>query len=273
MSTLSFDLEQILDAAKKLNTKDRSYSFGRRLYELSIDGQTYWLKTQLNAECSNHAVCVAFQHELKFYQSIDTQLIANVILPFQNIQQSFTINGETFTQGLLLKDAKSCFDQPPLNFSKQDIQQFFINVIEPLVLLEQQGILHADLKVEHFRKLDDRICLIDFEQYTQIGLTTSKMLNATPRYMSPELFHGAAKSMQSDMYALGIIFLEWLSQERLNARSYQDWAYLHCQRLNVELEGQFQAFETILKRMLAKRVEQRIASFVALKQMLLTEIE
>ena len=35
-------------------------------------------------------------------------------------------------------------------------------------------------------------------------------MNATPRYMAPELFQGQAKSLQSEVYALGIIFMSGL---------------------------------------------------------------
>lgn len=273
MSTLSFDLEQILDVTKKLNTKSRSYGFGRRLYNLSIDGQKYWLKTQLSAMCSNQAVYDAFQHEVKFYQSIDSLLISNITLPFQIIQQPFELHAESFADGLLLLDTQGCFDQSPINYSIEQIQQLFLRVIAPLIELEKQGVIHADLKVEHFRCVDDRVCLIDFEQYVFMSESFSHSINATPRYMAPELFHGAAKSIRSDIYALGIIFLEWLMQERFNAKSYQDWAYLHCQQLEVNIAEQFKCFEPMLMQMLAKRVERRIASFILLKEMLLTEIE
>lgn len=47
--------------------------------------------------------------------------------------------------------------------------------------------------------------------------------------MAPELFHGANKTVQSDLYALGIVLYEWLTQTRLQANSYHEWAVLHCQ--------------------------------------------
>ena len=96
-------------------------------------------------------------------------------------------------------------------------------------------------------------------------------MTATPRYMAPELFHGEAKTLASDLYALGIIVYEWLTQRRLQAKSYQDWAYLHCQQLKIELPAAYLGFQDLLEAMLNKQKSQREVSFLALKTLLSTE--
>lgn len=68
--------------------------------------------------------------------------------------------------------------------------------------------------------------------------------------MAPELFHGANKTVQSDLYALGIVLYEWLTQTRLQANSYHEWAVLHCQKLNVVLPSSFQVFLPLLSGLL-----------------------
>ena len=60
--------------------------------------------------------------------------------------------------------------------------------------------------------------------------------------MAPELFHGTRKNIQSDLYAFGVVLYEWLSQIRLQANTYHDWAVLHCQNLNIQLPDSFQIF-------------------------------
>lgn len=84
------------------------------------------------------------------------------------------------------------------------------------------------LKKEHFRKFKQEFYLIDFEK-TRLISSPDPITDATPRYMAPELFHGANKTVQSDLYALGIVLYEWLTQTRLQANSYHEWAVLHCQ--------------------------------------------
>ena len=91
--------------------------------------------------------------------------------------------------------------------------------------------------------------------------------------MAPELFHGEAKTVQTDLYALGIILLEWLTDQRLQAASYQDWAYLHCQSLNIALPEPFQGFSPLLQGLLAKQQSQRWQNTMAAKRCLMTEIE
>ncbi|WP_032008484.1 protein kinase domain-containing protein, partial [Acinetobacter baumannii] len=84
--------------------------------------------------------------------------------------------------------------------------------------------------------------------------------DATPRYMAPELFHGANKTVQSDLYALGIVLYEWLTQTRLQANSYHEWAVLHCQKLNVVLPSSFQVFLPLLSGLLQKQQQSRFSN-------------
>jgi len=58
----------------------------------------------------------------------------------------------------------------------------------------------------------------------------------------------------------------------LSAGNYQDWAYLHCQQLNIELPQHFSLFEPCLRRMLAKQKAQRFNDIYTIKQTLITEI-
>ena len=98
-------------------------------------------------------------------------------------------------------------------------------------------------------------------------------MQATPRYMAPELFHGQDKSIQSDLYALGIILLEWLSGLRLQANDYMGWALLHCQQLKPELPDDFLALQPFIKRLLMKQKQQRFMHAQQAKYCLMTEIE
>ena len=78
--------------------------------------------------------------------------------------------------------------------------------------------------------------------------------------MAPELFHAERKTVQSDLYAFGIIVYEWLTKTRLQAKTYHDWAVLHCQQLQIQLPKQLECFLPLLNGLMQKQVEQRFKS-------------
>lgn len=158
-----------------------------------------------------------------------------------------------------------------IDFSSLNVEQSiekFIKMAECVDNLHSLGFLHGDLKLKHF--LSDamgEIWLIDFAQSQSIQISatnlTSQTLNATPAYMAPELFHGSAKSVQSDIYALGVIFYEILigqkpfQQQGKVLNSYQDWALAHCQQVIPLLPEALQCYQYALDHMLAKRLKNR----------------
>ncbi len=76
--------------------------------------------------------------------------------------------------------------------------------------------------------------------------------------MAPELFHGTRKNIQSDLYAFGVVLYELLSQIRLQANTYHDWAVLHCQNLNIQLPDSVQVFLPFTGGVIAKTAEKSI---------------
>ncbi|HJF27338.1 protein kinase [Acinetobacter bohemicus] len=257
----------------QLKTKARSLGFGRRLYYLNEPGP-YWLKTQLADSSSSvwQQVQQGFQHELEFYRAYQHAGL-QCLLPAWIIQQPVKIAYDTFQQALILPDFPAYFDGTPETLSILEIQQYLLRVLEPLIELQELGYFHADLKREHFVHDQGRVYLIDFEQVHSLSESVIKEMNATPRYMAPELFHGKPKSLQSEVYALGIIFYEWLSGQRLQAASYEDWAYIHCQRFKLELPTGLKAFQKLLEGMLCRQQQNRLADFKVVKYCLMTEIE
>lgn len=260
----------------QLKTKARSWSFGRRLYYLKHStgpGSALWLKSQtLDSSAASPHAQTGFSHELDFYETYGEQEGQIFLLPHQIIRQPFQIGNESFNRALILPEAPAYFDQSPEYLSVQEIRQHFLDALEPLICLQELGFLHADLKQEHFVRYQGWVCLIDFEQVQPLNSLLDLAMNATPRYMAPELFQGQAKSIQSEVYALGIIFYEWLSGLRLQATDYQDWAVLHCQRFKPELPAAFLAFQRLLQDMLRKYPQNRLTDFKAVKNSLLTEI-
>lgn len=248
----------------------RSQSFGRRIYYIENATSKYWVKQQLAH--INEDYERSFLHELNMYsrlhalESPDYSFLSGFSIT--NTVDSATSSILLLRDSLKLQDATALFADNPLQLEFSQIIHVLRQSLEVLENLHELGFIHGDLKVEHFRQRSESLCLIDFEQCSHVDDVKQMPNTATPRYMAPELFHTQHKSWQSDLYALGIIWLEWLTQERLQAKSYQDWAFLHCQNLKIQLIPQYQIFEDVLSLMLSKQVSQRCKNIYQVKQVL-----
>jgi serine/threonine protein kinase len=79
-----------------------------------------------------------------------------------------------------------------------------IDLCKAVNAVHAAGLLHRDIKTGNvMREEGGRILLMDF------GLTreTSEAhsIAGTPSYMAPELFKGSAATVESDIYALGVL--------------------------------------------------------------------
>lgn len=252
----------------ELNPK-LSQSFGRRIYKLNLDDQNYWLKLHIKGQ--NHESEQSFLNEVHQYQSI-SDLNAHILLPFEWIdtQMDLHLANNYLGQALLISDSNKLFSENPQHLDLSKVIQILYSSLDVLDRLHQIGYLHGDLKKEHFRvqNFKNSSFLIDFEQSCHVDDVSNMKNTATPRYMAPELFHGSLKSIQTDLYALGIIWLEWLNQQKIKQISYLDWAKWHCQQLEVELFKQFEPLEDVLRQMLAKNKVNRCANIYQIKQIL-----
>ncbi|EHU1923912.1 protein kinase [Acinetobacter baumannii] len=241
----------------KCVTKPRSDALGRHLWTCTIDADSYWLKFHLpNVHAQSEQ---DFLHELQFYEDI-TYKKTNWLLPFKIIEGSAVSQQPQF-QGrvLVLPDTDCWFDDLDQKQNLKNINEKIYLALVKLAELHELGWIHGDIKKEHFRKFKQELYLIDFEK-TRLISSPDPITDATPRYMAPELFHGANKTVQSDLYALGIVLYEWLTQTRLQANSYHEWAVLHCQKLNVVLPSSFQIFLPLLSGLLQKQQQNRFSN-------------
>ena len=269
---LQFNIEDFAQLPLTLSTPPKSLTFGRALYRFQYQQQQYWLKTQ---DLSAHPHYVAgFLNELDFYQQDMTQSHwPCILLPSQIVLCAEAVHpyipaGQT---ALILCDAAPRITDCTA-LSVWQIKTTLMDMIEAVQQLHQRGWIHGDLKKQHFVQYQQQTCLIDFEQAQRLNLTAAQQgLTATPRYMAPELFQGAEKTVQTDIYALGIIVYEWLTGQRLAAKNYQDWAYLHCQYLQIQLPPHLLRFTTLLTGMLAKQKQHRFMDMQRVKECLITE--
>ncbi len=121
------------------------------------------------------------------------------------------VKGPTLTQLLV--------DKHPLPLDRVlDIVQQLLAGIEEAHL---GGVVHADLKCDNVildqRRSDwDVVKVVDFGIARLVNVplgTDERSICGTPEYMAPEVITGAPPAFASDLYAVGIIFYELLTQK------------------------------------------------------------
>ncbi|HEY4383034.1 MAG TPA: serine/threonine-protein kinase, partial [Ktedonobacteraceae bacterium] len=115
------------------------------------------------------------------------------------------VQGETLRQRI--QAAQTSLSEP-------DARALAIQVCEALAILHEHGIIHRDLTPEHIRIRPEKpLQLTDLGRaerirrprirWRQIGFP-----EGTPDYLAPELWWGSPGSVQSDIYAVGVILYE-----------------------------------------------------------------
>ena len=88
----------------------------------------------------------------------------------------------------------------------------------------------------------------------------------TPAYLAPERWQGQGATLQSDIYAFGIMMYEILTGERpfnidnQSGEPLREWAIQHCQQPVPTLPLEYSGYQGIIDKALAKRVERRYQS-------------
>ncbi|MER2011047.1 MAG: protein kinase [Psychrobacter alimentarius] len=162
---------------------------------------------------------------------------------------------------------------------KDNHKHHFIKQAAYLVAkLHRAGWLHNDIKpsnilldaaVEnggHNRSKMPDLVMIDFALAQMMHQPINSNPAGTPAYLAPERWQGQRATIQSDIYAFGIMMVEILMGERpfkIAAESIDpiiDWATQHCQTPIPRLPLSYSGYQFIIDRVLAKRIEKRYQS-------------
>ncbi|WP_201603416.1 protein kinase domain-containing protein [Psychrobacter immobilis] len=147
-----------------------------------------------------------------------------------------------------------------------------------IATLHSAGWLHNDIKPSNILLDDflpnhaDNSCIKADLLLTDFAL--AEFLNAqilaspagTPAYLAPERWQSQSATVQSDIYASGIMMVEILTGKRpfqISANSndkLKAWAVQHCQQPIPTLPLEYQSYQGIINKALAKRVERRYKS-------------
>ena len=96
--------------------------------------------------------------------------------------------------------------------------------------------------------------------------STGNSAAGTPAYLAPERWQGQGATLQSDIYAFGIMMYETLTGERpfkidnQSSEPLREWAIQHCQQPIPTLPLEYSRYQSIINKALAKRVERRYQS-------------
>ncbi|NVJ60063.1 MAG: protein kinase [Gammaproteobacteria bacterium] len=145
----------------------------------------------------------------------------------------------------------------------KDALQIIQSIGKALHFAHKQGYIHRDVKSENilFRSLDEPV-LTDFgiakASNSSTQMTQQGKLIGTPQYMSPEQCRGRALDGRSDIYSLGIIFYEMLTQSvPFEGEDSVAVCLQHVTKPIPRLPARQQHYQWLLDRMLAKEPEDR----------------
>ncbi len=142
-----------------------------------------------------------------------------------------------------------------------------VQVASALEEAHKLGIIHRDLKPANVMLRGGRVpVLTDFGiarelTATQTRITAENMIVGTPIYMSPEQVSGGEVDGRSDLYALGIMFVELLTgQPPYKGDTPIAVCMQHLTAALPHLPPDLADLQPVIDRMLAKKREDRYAS-------------
>lgn len=134
-----------------------------------------------------------------------------------------------------------------------------------LQFVHEQGIIHRDIKPANvlFRK-NGSLVLTDFGiaklMEDDVKLTQTGATIGSPAYSSPEQAQGLELDARTDIYSLGVMFLEMLlGYNPYKSETFATTSINHIQMPVPQLEGKLKQYQPLINGMLAKEPAQRFA--------------
>ena len=175
-----------------------------------------------------------------------------------------------YIEGADLTDIISQQQQLPLH-AKLDI---IIDILNGLAYAHRRGVIHRDIKPANIRiSSEGRAHIMDFgiARLSESSMTRSGVLIGTPDYMSPEQVQGAELTPASDIFAVGTVLYELLTNTKpFKAETLHSVMYRivseNPRPIQDVIPGLPPALQNIVSKALAKKVERRYSNAEAMSE-------
>ena len=231
--------------------------------ELILDGEEVAVKV-LRTNYQTDPIAVArFQREAKAMADLDHPNIVRITdIGEEDGQQYLAME---YVAGLDLK--RYIKENAPL--SNEEAVRLMGQILLAMRLAHTQGIIHRDLKPQNvLLTADGNAKVSDFGiavAFAETSLTQTNSMLGSVHYLSPEQARGSKATIQSDIYAMGIIFYEMLTGHiPYDGDSAVTIALQHFQKplpsIREENKNVPQALENIVIKATAKKLSDRYKS-------------
>ena len=243
--------------------------------DLILDGEEVAVKV-LRTNYQTDPIAVArFQREARAMADLDHPHIVRITdIGEEDGQQYLAME---YVAGLDLK--RYIKEHYPL--SNEEAVRIMGQILLAMRLAHAKGIIHRDLKPQNILLTPDGTAKVtDFGiavAFAETSLTQTNSMLGSVHYLSPEQARGSKATIQSDIYAMGIIFFEMLTGHiPYDGDSAVTIALQHFQKplpsILAENRNVPQALENVVIRATAKKLENRYNSTLEMSRDLVTSL-
>lgn len=243
--------------------------------DLILDNEEVAIKVLRTNYQTDQIAVARFQREARAMAELNHPNIVSIRDIGEEDGQQFLVM--EYVDGSDLK--KYIQDHAPL--SNNEVVRVMEEVLSAMTLAHQQGIVHRDLKPQNILLTKDgTVKVTDFGiavAFAETSLTQTNSMLGSVHYLSPEQARGSKATVQSDIYAMGIMLFEMLTGHiPYDGDSAVTIALQHFQKplpsIIDENKNVPQALENVVIKATAKRLSDRYASTFEMSRDLMTAL-
>lgn len=243
--------------------------------DLILDNEEVAIKVLRTNYQTDQSAVARFQREARAMAELNHPNIVSIRDIGEEDGQQFLVM--EYVDGSDLK--KYIQDHAPL--SNNEVVRIMEEVLSAMTLAHQQGIVHRDLKPQNILLTKDgTVKVTDFGiavAFAETSLTQTNSMLGSVHYLSPEQARGSKATVQSDIYAMGIMLFEMLTGHiPYDGDSAVTIALQHFQKplpsIIDENKNVPQALENVVIKATAKRLSDRYASTFEMSRDLMTAL-
>lgn len=243
--------------------------------DLILDNEEVAIKVLRTNYQTDQIAVARFQREARAMAELNHPNIVSIRDIGEEDGQQFLVM--EYVDGSDLK--KYIQDHAPL--SNNEVVRIMEEVLSAMTLAHQQGIVHRDLKPQNILLTKDgTVKVTDFGiavAFAETSLTQTNSMLGSVHYLSPDQARGSKATVQSDIYAMGIMLFEMLTGHiPYDGDSAVTIALQHFQKplpsIIDENKNVPQALENVVIKATAKRLSDRYASTFEMSRDLMTAL-